>query len=267
MLDSQMTGIMLPVPPLPEKRVWGAWASLGYSAVILTAFFFIQFIVILIGLIIIMKSQDISFDPGNITGFLKVITDTLNSRMGLIQSIATIISGIAGVLLIWVFVRARNRAGFGEYLSLHKISVRAVWLAVGATIALIGLSSLIQSFLGMESGDEITYNIYNTSVWPVLFGIAVVIFAPLFEEALFRGFLFEGLRQSRLGVLGAVVITSITWAALHIQYNLFGMAYIFVLGIAIGLIRWKTKTIWSGFIMHALVNLIATVSVAVTAHL
>ena len=254
------------VTPLPERRTWGAWATIGYSMVIMAAFFFTQFIVIMISLIIVLSSQDVSFNPGNITDLMKIITDALNSRMGLIQSIATITGGIVGVLLIWVFVNARKRAGFGEYLGLHKISVRAVWLGVGVVIALIGLSAIIQSFLGLESGDEITYDIYNTSVWPLLFGIAVVIFAPLFEEALFRGFLFEGLRQSRLGGWGAVAITSVTWAALHIQYNLFGIGYIFVLGIAIGLIRWKTKTIWSGVIMHALVNLIATVSVALTAH-
>jgi uncharacterized protein len=264
MVNSQTIEIPPSVPPLPEKRVWGGWASIGYSAVIITGFFFAQFIVILIGLFSIIASQGISIKSGNIEDFMKVINDTLNNYMGLLQSIATIIGGMVGVLLIWVFVKARRRAGFGEYLGLHKISGRAVWLAVGVVIAFIGLMTLIQTLAGVEAGDEITNDIYKTSVWPPLFAVAVVIFAPLFEEALFRGFLFEGLRQSRLGFLGAVAITSITWAALHIQYNLFGMAYIFILGLAIGLIRWKTKTIWSGFIMHALVNLIATVSVVLT---
>jgi membrane protease YdiL (CAAX protease family) len=262
MINSQMVEIPPPIQPLLEKRVWGVWPTIGYSAVIITGFFFAQFIAILVSLFVIINTQDISFSPGNITEFTKVITDALDNYMGLIQSISTIFSGIVGVLLIWVFVRARRRAGFGEYLGLHKISGRAVWLSIGVVIAVIGLMTLIQTLSGLSTGDGITSDIYTTSAYPPLFAAAVVIFAPLFEEALFRGFLFEGLRQSRLGGWGAIAITSICWAALHIQYNIFGIAYIFILGIAIGLIRWKTKNIWSGVIMHALVNLIATLSVA-----
>jgi uncharacterized protein len=267
MLDNPVPAVTPPEQLVPEKRVWGAWPTIGYSAVILTAFFFAQFIVVAISMAVIMAAQGTSLAPGNISDLMKTVSDALNSYLGLIQSISTIFSGIVGVFLIWVFIKARRRAGFGEYLGLHKISGRAVWLSVGVIILFLGLMTLIQTLTGAGAGDQITNDIYKTSVWPVLFGIAVIIFAPLFEEALFRGFLFEGLRQSRLGVFGAIAITSITWAALHLQYNLFGMAYIFALGIAIGLIRWKTESIWSGLIMHALVNLIATVSVAVTAHI
>jgi uncharacterized protein len=269
MMENQISGTPVPVsppvvPPPPEKQVWGGWATIGYSAVIITGFFFAQFIVTMISLIAIMAARHITYTPGNIADFLKVVTDTLTNYMGLIQSIATIFSGIMGVFLIWVFVRARKRAGLSEYLGLRKMSGRMVWLSIGVVIAFIGLMTLIQTLSGVQTGDQITNDIYTTSVYPVLFVIAVVIFAPLFEEALFRGFLFEGLRQSRLGGWGAIAITSVCWAALHIQYNIFGISYIFVLGIAIGLIRWKTKSLWSGFIMHALVNLLATLSVALS---
>jgi uncharacterized protein len=252
-----------PLPPIPEKRVWGAWASIGYSAVIITGFFIAQFLVMLVSLIVIAVNQGAGLNPGDYNSIVNFITDNFSKYLGLIQSIATIFSGIVGVLLIWVFVKARKRAGFGDYLGLHKVSLRTVLLAIGVVIAFLGVTTLVENLLGVGSGDSINNDIYKTSVSPVLFAIAVVIFAPLFEEALFRGFLFEGLRQSRLGIIGAVLITSVTWAALHIQYNLFGIAYIFTLGIIIGLIKWKTRTIWSAFIMHALVNLIATVTIIV----
>jgi membrane protease YdiL (CAAX protease family) len=91
----------------------------------------------------------------------------------------------------------------------------------------------------------------------------VVIFAPLFEESFFRGFLFEGFRQSRLGVTGAILLTSIGWALLHsLQYNIYSIIWIFMLGIAMGVVRVRTGSIWSTFIMHALVNIVATAEVA-----
>ena len=95
-----------------------------------------------------------------------------------------------------------------------------------------------------------------------MFWIAVIIFAPVFEEALFRGFLFEGLMQSRAGVIGAIAVTSVTWAILHIQYNAAGIIYILLLGVIMGVLRWKTRSLWSPLIMHALVNLISTVLIA-----
>jgi uncharacterized protein len=253
----------LPLPPLPEKRVWGAWPTIGYSAVVITGFFVAQFLAMIVALIIISVNQPPAIDTAGYDGMLKYFTDLFNKYLGLLQSIATIFSGIVGVFLIWIFVRVRKRAGFGEYLGLHKMSARTILLALGVVIAFLGLMTLVEMFLGTGTGNDINNDIYKTSVSPVLFGIAVIIFAPLFEEALFRGFLFEGLRQSRLGIIATLLITSVTWAALHIQYNIFGIAYIFILGIIIGLVRWKTKNIWTAFIMHALINLIATVTIVV----
>jgi membrane protease YdiL (CAAX protease family) len=63
---------------------------------------------------------------------------------------------------------------------------------------------------------------YRNTAWPPLFWIAVVIFAPAFEEFLFRGFSFIGLQKSRLGSAGATILTALVWAVLHIQYNWLG---------------------------------------------
>ena len=73
MTDSQNTGITPVVTPLPERRTWGAWATIGYSMVIMAAFFFTQFIVIMISLVVVLSSRDISFDPGNITDLMKIV--------------------------------------------------------------------------------------------------------------------------------------------------------------------------------------------------
>jgi uncharacterized protein len=89
-----------------------------------------------------------------------------------------------------------------------------------------------------------------------------VIFAPAFEEALFRGFLFAGFSQSRIGVPGTVILTSLLWASLHIQYDLYNIAMIFFLGIGLGIVRAKTNSLWSTFLMHGFWNLVAVILVA-----
>lgn len=92
----------------------------------------------------------------------------------------------------------------------------------------------------------------------------MVIFAPIFEEVLFRGFLFEGFRQSKLGPIGAIGLTALGWSLLHIQYGFYGIATIFVLGIVLGIVRIKTDSLWSPLIMHAFNNLVAMILVALS---
>jgi len=250
---------MLP-PPAAPKRVWGAGATFGFTLVILAVFFVAQGIVIMIpavGSIIahlrgsVNSTQDLA----------KLVTDELNSKLGFWQSIATIVSGIAGVLLIWVFIRAKKGAGFKEYLGLNKISFKLAFGVAGITVVYIIAADVVQWMAGVQTSENIMNQIFNTSVFPPLLWVAVIIFAPLFEEALFRGFLFEGLRQSWWGAYGAIMLTAFGWSILHgLQYSVSGIIYIFLLGVIMGVVRWKTKTIWSTFIMHAVMNLLATIA-------
>jgi membrane protease YdiL (CAAX protease family) len=95
-----------------------------------------------------------------------------------------------------------------------------------------------------------------------LLWLAVVVGAPVGEEIFFRGFLFAGLAKSRLGGTGAIVLSSLAWAVIHVQYDPFDMAYIFLLGLVIGAFRLKTNSLWPPILMHALVNLIAMIQTA-----
>ena len=87
--------------------------------------------------------------------------------------------------------------------------------------------------------------------------MATVIFAPVFEEVFFRGFLFEGFRYSKMGAAGAIFVTSLVWAGFHMQYGLLQIASIFVLGIILGVVRYRTGSLWAPLAMHVFNNLLA----------
>jgi uncharacterized protein len=250
------------ISTVPEKRVWGFWATIGFGAVIIFAFVIVQTLVVAAGAVVITFPQINTTNPSGFNTILKMITDALNARLGFLQSIATIISGIVGAGLIILIIRARKRAGVLEYLGLYQISGNQVLLSLGSVLGFIGIMTLLEMYFGLDAGGTINDTLYNTSLWPPLFGIAVVIFAPLFEEMFFRGFLFEGILQSRLGAAGAVIITSIVFAIMHIQYNAYGMFYILLLSIIMGLVRWKTRRLWSTLIMHGVMNLLAMIMIA-----
>ena len=88
----------------------------------------------------------------------------------------------------------------------------------------------------------------------------------MFEEIFFRGFLFQGIRYSRLGPIGAIGITSFFWAAIHLQYDIYGIATIFALGILFGIARLKTGSIHLLMVMHSLASLVATIEMVLSVH-
>jgi membrane protease YdiL (CAAX protease family) len=66
-----------------------------------------------------------------------------------------------------------------------------------------------------------------------------------------------------MGPIGAVVVTSGVWAVLHVQYDAFDMATVFCSGLLLGTARLVTGSLLVPLALHAAVNLLATVEVAV----
>ena len=130
------------------------------------------------------------------------------------------------------------------------------WLA--ATLALAAASDGLTLLLERPLVPEFMLNIYQTAGVLPLFWLAIVVMAPVFEEVFFRGFMFAGLERSKLGGLGAIVVTSFAWAAIHVQYDLYGMATVFVLGLLFGAARLRSRSVLLTIGLHATVNLVAS---------
>jgi membrane protease YdiL (CAAX protease family) len=86
--------------------------------------------------------------------------------------------------------------------------------------------------------------------------------APLFEELFFRGFLLQGLHRSRIRPWGAVLCTSLFWTVFHAGYDLYALFGILLGGLLLGLVWLRTRSVWPGVFLHALMNLVATVQTA-----
>jgi membrane protease YdiL (CAAX protease family) len=63
-----------------------------------------------------------------------------------------------------------------------------------------------------------------------------------------------------------VVITSLLWALIHLQYGPYEISTVFILGLILGVARLTTGSIYTSIAMHAFVNLVATAEVAVYIH-
>jgi uncharacterized protein len=240
-----------------QKGVWAFWPTIGFSVAIFAIYIVAQSAVAIV-FAIIKVIQQVSNNP-DLDPVQLIMSLTSN---GLLLSLATIVSALAGVGAIILFVKLRKNISISEYLGLKPFRKNTLWVLLILGAVLIVASSGLDRFFPQSQNTNFTIEAYNTSFWPFLLGIAVVIFAPLFEESFFRGFLFVGLLQSRLGAIGTIVLTAAGWAALHIQYDLYGILSILVLGIILGIVRLKTGSLWAVMILHALWNLAAIIGTA-----
>jgi membrane protease YdiL (CAAX protease family) len=96
------------------------------------------------------------------------------------------------------------------------------------------------------------------SFWVMALSTAVV--APVYEELLFRGYVFRGLSRSA-GPGVAITVSALLFAAFHGD-PLHAIA-VLPMGLFLGWLRWRTGSIWPSMIAHGLNNAI-WVGLAVT---
>lgn len=176
-------------------------------------------------------------------------------------------SGIVGVylvqclLLIPMILLAANFStqswretlGFKRFEKRHAIFWLLVWMVYFA------VEFVVSQVFSVDPGDFMR-SLSNSKHLPAAF--VLVICAPLLEELIFRGYLFKAWRNSRLGLSGTLLLTSVLFTALHAgQYNLTILAMIFSLSIILGLAREKSGSIWVPILIHATNNLVAAVTV------
>lgn len=243
-----------PEPPPPAKPgPWGPLASIALTFLIGAAYVLASIITSAI-MIAAAVSFDPSFDPDE-------FVNTLESN-GLFLAVSTIIGAAFALPLVFLFVYARRDPPVREYLALRlpRLGDAIAW-TVGFLLFLV-LSDLLTASMDRGVVPEFMTDIYKSAeVLPLLI-FALVIAAPFGEEFVFRGFLFAGLRESRLGSTGAIIITAAMFASLHLQYDLHGMVIVFCVGVLLGHIRHKTESLLFCVGLHGLMNFLATLQVA-----
>jgi len=88
--------------------------------------------------------------------------------------------------------------------------------------------------------------------------LAFCVAAPISEELFARGFLYRGWSQSFLGGPGAILLSSLVWTSLHLQYDWFFFGEVFSIGLLLGYLRYRCQSTWLTIVVHGLNNLAAT---------
>lgn len=163
-------------------------------------------------------------------------------------------------VIIIIMARALLKMPLGRIFGKNEMHPGEI--AFGATAA-IGFSVigqlistfiiLVTSYIGLDvvgSGFPTPEDDMSAKVLMLIYSC---ILAPLLEEIIFRGYILRSLQK--YGVSFAVIFSSILFSMFHM--NLPQMGTPLLIGLFLGYLTVKSKSIWPAIIAHALNNILA----------
>ena len=159
------------------------------------------------------------------------------------------------VAIFFILWRMKKRKIPLSDLGSLEIQRKPLFLSIFLLAAFLLLEEFYFYVLGIEMPESF---IEFMLAEPILLGfISVVVVAPIIEEFLFRGFLYSQLRRSFLRDWGAMAVSSLVWTAIHFQYEVGILFFLFLFGLFLGYFRIKYNSLLIPVALHALNNLIA----------
>jgi membrane protease YdiL (CAAX protease family) len=234
------------LPPRP----WGPWATIGWTLLCIVIAIVVQLIVLAIFIAVRLAN-----DPR--ARVAELFTD------GNVIAVAALVSTPIVVGLVAILISIR-RCRIADYLALTVPRARHLFLSLSGMALLLATSDLTSYLIGRAIVPPVMVDVYRTSWLPLLL-LALLIAAPLQEEILVRGYLYTGIAAARAGPALAVLVSSVAWGLMHIQYDWYGIVSIMIMGLYLGVVRYKTASLWLTMLLHAIANAIATIEIVLLA--
>lgn len=198
-----------------------------------------------------------------VAGALVILNRVFGLTVQLNATVETILSAViyavclvVVIFLPWLVLKektTRDELGLRGLLTWTDIGLAIVGFVLSLILAFVftALLQWILPFIDWEQQQQVGYeNISGTADMLMAF-LALVVFAPIAEEIVFRGWLYGKLRL-RIPAIPAIAITSILFGIAHLQMNV--AVAVASMSIVMCLIREYTGTIWGGMLVHMLKN-------------
>ena len=230
-------------------KPWGFWATVGWSLLIGGGYVAAQTIAVICFVLL----------DGGVTNLRHLNVEEFVSN-GKVVALSVLASTPVVIALCLGAAYLRNGISLKQYFALRWPPWRTVfgWLAVFFVFMIT--VDLLLMFMKGEATEKFMTDVLKSAGWmmPLLL-VAIAIGAPISEEFFFRGFLYAGLNNSWLRAPGAVVVSALLFASIHLQYDLQGVLFVLLAGMFFGVARWKTDSLWVPILLHSFMNIVATI--------
>ncbi len=172
----------------------------------------------------------------------------------------SVLAGLPATLVaVWLAIRVKG-GSFIDYLALRRPSWKQLLLGAVGLVLIVVIWETMSRALGREATPGIMTELLKSGRdkgAAIALVLAFSVAAPVSEEVLARGFLYRGWSESFLRVPGAIILSSLVWTAVHLQYDLYFLAEVFSIGLWFGYMRYRGQSLWLTIALHALNNLTA----------
>lgn len=232
-----------PLSPTAPK-IWGYFATFGWALLA----YLLASVVAFVGLYF--------WDPATFR-FDVEFTDAMKDARYI--SLTTIVTNAILITLLVVAVWIA-RATAKDYLAMTWPSRQEVAVGFVSLVILLPALDALAYLFGQPIIPAFVIDIYKSAQsqgsLPLLW-LAIVIAAPVAEEIIFRGFIFRGwVRPAQRPMLGILIVT-LLFTVIHIQYNWFGLLQVFMIGLLLTWTRWRSGSMLLPMAMHVIANFYA----------
>lgn len=215
----------------------------GWTALLVAAFIGAQYVVSFI--IIGLMQLGLPWSPTS-------TVNTLSFRVYVYVAMAIIIGAVA-----WYRYRKFSFEQIGlprlpEWSDIGLGLAGVIVYMLASTIALT-LASNIPGFSPDQVQDLGLGRLFGADL--ILGFFVLVVLTPLFEEVIFRGFLYGRLRNLQFPWWVSSLIVSVLFGLAHMQWNV-GVD-VFFLSMVACMLREMTDSIWAGVLLHMIKNFVA----------
>jgi membrane protease YdiL (CAAX protease family) len=217
-------------------KVWGLWATAGFA---ILAFVLGQ----AMGIAALTMVKN--FDPTRV------------DYDGTAVAVYTLVGNPVEIITLVLATRLSGSDALA-YLGLDIPRRRDIAIAAAGLMAVILAADGMTLALGKEVVPAFQLELHRTAqaegTLPWLW-LAILVAAPVGEELLFRGFMFRGFVHEPRDALPAILVLALIWSLLHVQYDWFGTAQVFLIGVLFGFVRWRSGSTTLVILLHMLLNL------------
>jgi membrane protease YdiL (CAAX protease family) len=203
---------------------------------------------------------------GGVIGFLPFAALNVASdpgREALAPALGTVPLLFVGAVTLWLYVW---EAGFAWIFSLQRYSlgaaawglvrppIGALW-KVPAGLAVMLSFSLVYTGIVNAPGEDLGLPHSAAAIAVVV--LTTCVMAPVFEELVFRGFIFQGLIRP-CGALSAGLLSATCFSLAHWDPQNF--LPLLVCGLTLAWVYYSTRSLYAAIVLHALFNLMPTLA-------
>jgi membrane protease YdiL (CAAX protease family) len=248
-LDPASPAALTPVVAVQRPpRIWKFWGTALWGLFVFAAMFIGQITVVAW----FVLQQD---GPIDVASAVRVLGGGLTISLSVIMGLPAVLAAL------WFAIRL-SRTPFADYLALRGTTWTNLLIGIVALVVLVLGWDLLSRATGRDATPGFMMDVLKSAradgvLW--LLVIAFCVAAPVTEELFARGFLFRGWSESFLRPIGAILLSSMVWTALHLQYDWYFFGEVFSIGLLLGYFRYRFHSTWLTIILHGLNNLAAVV--------